>query len=267
MAKIIINRKSSMAGCAVKFDVYLANQHIGVLGNGDTMEIPADVGYQVITFKSTSKAGRKNDTTFNAVVNEGENVVELDARFDTNGFTVEYADGAPHIPTFSSSAPVPQPVIKRSKNKSSGLIGCAVVFIVIFVIILCVVLASSGGDGSGSSSSTPSSTQAITYIEISAEDLFDAFKTNEISAEQQYKGKHVKVTGMISNINSASTLTKANILLTVDESFWGCVQCNFNQSDIQAIANLQVGQSVTITGVCDDMATLNLIINNCKIAE
>lgn len=266
MAKIIIKRKSSMAGCAIKFDVYLTNQHIGVLKNGDTMEIPVETGYQSISFKSKSKAGRSNDTTFNAVVNEGDEIVELDAYFEASSFVVEYADGAPHIPTFSASAPIPQPVIKRSKNKSSGLVGCAIVFAILFVVILCVVLISSGGDG-GSSSSSPSSTQAINYIEISAEELFDAFHTNEVAAEQQYQGKYVKVTGVISNINSASTLTKANVLLTVDQGVFGCVQCNFNQSDVQALANLKVGQSVTITGVCNDLATFNLIINNCKIAE
>lgn len=105
-----------------------------------------------------------------------------------------------------------------------------------------------------------------TYIEISAHDLFAAFEENEIAAEQQYKGKLVKVTGIVSDINSDGFLSSANVLLDADSpSFIGSVQCNFNSKNQGSLANIEKGQSVTIIGTCDGLSTFNVILNSSKL--
>lgn len=107
MAKIIIRRKSSMVGSMQDHDVYLFNTYVGVLRNGGMLEIPANVGDNLISFKSKlTKLGI--DATFNAVVNEEDEVVELKTRFaatmNSKGeYRVEYADNKPHIPMYASS--------------------------------------------------------------------------------------------------------------------------------------------------------------------
>lgn len=106
MAKIIIKRKNSFCGAAHKFDVYLMNNYVGELKSGDILEIPVDVGSHTLFFKSKLKLnfGKSPDTSFEAVVNTTDEVVEIKSKFDMNGnFVVSYADNAPHIPTYASS--------------------------------------------------------------------------------------------------------------------------------------------------------------------
>ena len=99
MAKIIIRRKSSMAGCAQKHDVYLLNTYLGELKSGGVLEATVDVGIHMLSFNRSTLKKIGKDTTFNVVVNEADEVVELKTYFDMNGnYTVKYADNKPHIP-------------------------------------------------------------------------------------------------------------------------------------------------------------------------
>lgn len=98
MAKIIVTRKSKMGGCAQNHDVYLYNKYVGELKNGGTLEIPADVGTHLLTFKSKMKRVGK-DATFTVNVSEESEIVPLKAGFAFSGdFIVDYADNKPHLP-------------------------------------------------------------------------------------------------------------------------------------------------------------------------
>lgn len=103
MAKIIIKRKNSFIGCAVKFDVYLMNDYVGELKNGGYLEVSVGVGSHTLFFRQKRKLniGKSMDTSFEAVVNTADEVVELKAKFGMNdSFIIKYADNAPHIPTY-----------------------------------------------------------------------------------------------------------------------------------------------------------------------
>lgn len=110
-------------------------------------------------------------------------------------------------------------------------------------------------------------TQQVTYIEMTAKELRDAFDKNEVEAEEKYTGKNVRVTGIISDINSADSWSSANVLLEADGSYYGCVQCNFDSSNSPALTYLKIGQTVTIEGVCGKIQTFNLMIKSCKVVE
>lgn len=103
MAIIIIRRKKSVMGNAQNHDVYFTNTHVGVLKNGGEIEVPVDIGKHTIYFQSKMKKFGKN-ANFTAVVNQDDEIVELQTRFDASGnYVVEYVDNKPHIPTFISS--------------------------------------------------------------------------------------------------------------------------------------------------------------------
>ena len=98
MAKIIIRRKSSLLGGAQSHNVYIFNTFVGELKNGGVIEIPVEVGTHMLSFNSTMKKFGKN-ATFNVVVNDPNEVVELKTKFGMSGeYEVEYADNKPHIP-------------------------------------------------------------------------------------------------------------------------------------------------------------------------
>ncbi len=120
MAKIIIRRKSSMAGCAQNHNVYLLNTFVGELKNGGVLEIPVEVGTHMLSFNSTMKKFGKN-ATFNAVVNEPDEVVELKTKFGMSGeYEVEYADNKPHIPVGVNAINNQVQNTDSSENKSEN---------------------------------------------------------------------------------------------------------------------------------------------------
>ncbi len=105
MAKIIIKWKPQICGCACKFDVYIMNTYIGTLSCGGTVEAAVGTGSHMLSFKQKSMFGKKMNVSFVAVVNDDAEIVKLKTRFVLNGnFAVDYADNAPHIPTYGSFA-------------------------------------------------------------------------------------------------------------------------------------------------------------------
>ena len=108
---------------------------------------------------------------------------------------------------------------------------------------------------------------AIDYIEVTANELWSAFDENEVNAEQVYNGKKVRITGVISDINSSGAFVDANVLLLVDVSYFGCVQCNFRSKNADMLSTLRKGDSVTIEGTCGTLSLYNVIVRNCKVIE
>lgn len=103
MAKVIIKRSSQLSGCVVNFDVFLNNKNLGILKSGKFITFDAEVGSHTIYFISKSKLNKKN-SSFQVVVNDEEEVIELLAKFDFYGnLVVSYADNMPHTPNFNFS--------------------------------------------------------------------------------------------------------------------------------------------------------------------
>ena len=111
-------RKSSFAGSAQNHDVYLLNTFVGNLKNGGILEIPVDVGTHILSFNSTMKKLGKN-ATFNVVINDPDEVVELKTKFGMSGeYEVEYADNKPHIPTGINASNTQSPNANSSNEKT-----------------------------------------------------------------------------------------------------------------------------------------------------
>lgn len=85
-------------------------------------------------------------------------------------------------------------------------------------------------------------------IEISSEDLVGAYLENEISADQLYKDKYVKVSGIIEAI--AKDILGHPYILFKSNKFVK-VQCTFYDSKaIPVLAKLKPGQHIWIEGLC-----------------
>lgn len=291
MAQIIISRKSSMAAAAQSHDVYLYNTLVGRLENGGTLIVNVGMGNHLLSFKSNMKAFGKN-ATFTVVVNDENEVVQLRTKFAMSGdYVVEYADNKPHIPMAPSSTQSSNPITnkcavcgkeyvgnfcpsgcnspyyKPKKKKIGGIIAAVlIVCMFAFAATMGILFGEEEPIDNNSSqvSSEVKSEPEIEYIEVTANQLWQDFSDNEVAAEQKYTGKYVKVTGVVSEINSASTLISANVLLTVDDAMFSCVQCNFTKKNSEQLANLTKGQTVTIIGTCGDL-NLNVHINDCEI--
>ena len=100
-------------------------------------------------------------------------------------------------------------------------------------------------------------------IIITASNLFTVYEKNEIKAEQVYKGKKVEITGIIDSIGT-DILDNPYVKLSSGEKYsMTGVQCFFEDKDeIEKVANLNTGETVTIIGIVDGKL-LNIFIKNC----
>ncbi|MBX3735608.1 MAG: hypothetical protein KF715_02875 [Candidatus Didemnitutus sp.] len=125
-------------------------------------------------------------------------------------------------------------------------------------IALCVVGAifSGGGGDSGSKSSPAAAVQPATapapkqdsLATIDAETLYKAYEANEVAADEQFKGKTIKVSGVINDI-AKDIMDNPYVILGDDIG----VQCTFpDREDYRKrLAQLKKGESITVTGTVE----------------
>ena len=87
-------------------------------------------------------------------------------------------------------------------------------------------------------------------IQVSATKLEMDYKSNEISANQKYKGKDVVVTGMIESVEQTFGMPQL-ILMPAEEFSLDRVTITLEKSELSKAANLSPRQRVRVLGVCD----------------
>ena len=63
MARVVIKRLNKLSGSAVKHNVYLDNQYIGILKNGGVLPFEAAAGVHTIHFETASGPLVKKENT------------------------------------------------------------------------------------------------------------------------------------------------------------------------------------------------------------
>jgi hypothetical protein len=113
--------------------------------------------------------------------------------------------------------------------------------ILVFGMWLFFVLACSQGGTSTSSSSAPASAER----QVTAEALFKSYQSNEVAADNSFKGRIIDVTGKVDHI-AKGLISGGRVLLdsgTGSVMFY--VQCEFEDDQVQSLASLQNGQTAT----------------------
>jgi len=106
--------------------------------------------------------------------------------------------------------------------------------------------------------SSPSGTISITSVK-----LYEEYKTNEIRADTQYKGKNLSVTGPILNI-AKDYMDQYYVELTGD-GYFSNIRVFFRSSELSKLGNLSKGQRITIIGTCDGTSLGDIYIKNSII--
>lgn len=101
-------------------------------------------------------------------------------------------------------------------------------------------------------------------IAITADELFSAYDTNEVAADNQYKGKDLKISGTIKDIGK-DILDNVYITLDCGEMIFS-IQCYFDDSEVAVVGTLKKDQDITVIGTCDGQ-TGNVVIKHCTIAD
>lgn len=101
-------------------------------------------------------------------------------------------------------------------------------------------------------------------IEVTAEELLDAYATNEVAAKKKYENKYICITGIVESIGEDITDTLYITLSSGDEWDFGNVQCYFSDEYLNEIATLNKGDKVTVYGTHSDYF-MSVLIEDCVL--
>ena len=102
-------------------------------------------------------------------------------------------------------------------------------------------------------------------LNISATELINAYKENEVKADKMYKGKIVEVNGIVDGIDSDIDDKAVVRLSDGDEFSFYTVSCYIDNDNQDKACELKKGQNVTIVGVADGEIIGEPSIKDCKI--
>lgn len=121
-----------------------------------------------------------------------------------------------------------------------------ILIIVIGLIVLGFIGAMLSDDEPSTAASTNTTADAPveTAIPVTAQQLFDAYDSNEVAADKQYKGQLLQISGTVASIDSGLT-DNAQVQLATSNDFMS-VSATGDENFDNAAASLNKGQSVTL---------------------
>ena len=102
-------------------------------------------------------------------------------------------------------------------------------------------------------------------LNISATELINAYKENEVKADKMYKGKIVEVNGIVDGIDSDIEDKAVVRLSDGDEFSIYTVSCFIDNDNQDKACELKKGQNVTIVGIANGEVIGEPSIKDCKI--
>jgi hypothetical protein len=99
---------------------------------------------------------------------------------------------------------------------------------------------------------------------LTAQELFDAFSMDELSANEKFIGKVVQVDGNVSSIEYAGDSIVSIILMNEDQ-FAG-IACTFQNDSEYPFNKISEGDTLTVRGICLGML-VDVLLNYCVVIE
>jgi hypothetical protein len=121
---------------------------------------------------------------------------------------------------------------------------------------------SSSGSGDSASSANQKEKESVSTISVSVAQLRKAFEENEVAANMKYKGKTVRVEGIVAAIKVGSG--RPHVYL---RSEYHGVDCAFKDSDNADLARLSKGSLVVVQGDCTGMFYGTVAMDNCRLMQ
>ena len=116
-------------------------------------------------------------------------------------------------------------------------------------------------DATGGEDRAKMSSEAIA---VTAIDLYSAYEGNALRADNTYKGKYVRVTGVVSSIDQDLLTRKPYVKLNsvANNEYINYVYVYFKESELNLIADLDTGKRITIVGLCEGKGLLSVDIKD-----
>jgi hypothetical protein len=106
-------------------------------------------------------------------------------------------------------------------------------------------------------------TQAATpAIQLSASDLLNAYKSNEVAADSRYEGKRLEVTGIVKSINSSIGDTP---VVNLDGDDYGIIAVRVYDLEKNTAATLAKRQRITVNCLGGGIVMKSPVLRDCTL--
>jgi len=117
--------------------------------------------------------------------------------------------------------------------------------------------------GCGKKQTTDSATAAPTDVDVGT--LVTAYKANEVRADAAYKGKRVRVKGIVGDVKKDITDSMYVTIGNGGDFELQTVHCQVSDKQVQAASALDKGNTVTVTGTVNGLILTSVILKDCEI--
>ncbi|MFZ4522806.1 MAG: OB-fold protein [Bacteroidales bacterium] len=100
---------------------------------------------------------------------------------------------------------------------------------------------------------------------MTAQDLFQAFKTNKDASSAKYNGKMIALTGKLSKIEAADSLVTAVFVFSQGDFGDEGIRCTVLKKFNDAADKLQPDGEVKLKGYCTGYNETDVILDKCSI--
>lgn len=99
---------------------------------------------------------------------------------------------------------------------------------------------------------------------LTAPELYSEFSSNETRASETYIDKVIDVSG---TVLAKETLNDNIVNISLDSGNpFGLVICTFSGKHEEILSNIEIGDSLTIRGICSGML-MDVLMNNCVLVN
>ncbi len=102
-------------------------------------------------------------------------------------------------------------------------------------------------------------------VKVTAGELIDEFESNELAGDEKYAGKMVEVSGVVEEIDTDLFSSDEYLLDITDGGEYEFLSVTCYDMDTDVLAELNVGDPVTVIGDFGDGGDLGVTLKNCSV--
>ena len=142
---------------------------------------------------------------------------------------------------------------------------------IIFVVLIVIGIFAGGNESSTTTNETSAETQSEQVvqeeapIQVKASELLNAYKNNEVAANQQFKDKTLMVTAIVESIEAGLMDEPYLVLKAGDQFEFNKPQARLAKSDESKAASLSKGQQITLRCIGNSEVGGTPMLKDCVI--
>ena len=157
------------------------------------------------------------------------------------------------------------------KNVFKIVGACVKLVLLVALLICCIYLVKIGFEFASSTNDTPTTSEQPSLVEtdltVTFDEIYKAYKSNELRADESYKNNRYRITAKINGMNTGGLLNATGgATLTMEIRVDNTIvffYAEFEKDQEEALKKVSVGDTIVLEGTCLDYNTWK----DCVIIE